>query len=151
MRFRFTIVVALTTLTSGLSTAVAKVPSHECVNDSRAQSTLRFAQSLMTSPDSLPATERAQHRLPRLSEHQLSIVTSKTVCERAANAYAHRFGPGASVEAIPERITLVQAGNYYFVENLSPGEGGEERNEEFWEIQVFTSSWHPVVGYGGGS
>ena len=45
-------------------------------------------------------------------------------------------GPGASLDVTPERIVVVQAGDYYFVENLSPGEGGQVHDENFWEIQL---------------
>jgi hypothetical protein len=122
----------------------------ECVTDSAAQSTLRFARSLMTSPDSFWTDKRSEYRLPRLDARDVSIVTAKSVCERAADAYANRFGPQARAEK-PERIALVQAGGYYFVEDPYLGEGSDEPNAEFWEIQLFTRHWHPIVSFGGGS
>jgi hypothetical protein len=124
--------------------------TRECATDSAAQLTLRFARSLMTSPDSFWSDKRSEYRMPRLNAGEVSMVTAKSVCERAADAYANRFGPQARAEK-PERIALVQAGGYFFVEDPSLGEGTEEPNGEFWEIQLFTRHWHPIVSFGGGS
>jgi hypothetical protein len=55
------------------------------------------------------------------------------------------------LDVTPERIVVVQAGDYYFVENVSPGEGGQVHDENFWEIQLFTSGWRPIVSFGQGS
>jgi hypothetical protein len=123
----------------------------ECVTDSSAESTLGFARNLMTSPDSFMAGECATYELQRLRESQVEIVHTKAVCERAAEAYAHRFGPGASLDVHPERIVVVEAGDYYFVENMSPGENGQIHDENFWEIQLFTKQWRPVISFGQGS
>jgi hypothetical protein len=139
-------------VTTGLypPSSTAGTAAIECVSDSSAQSTLQFARNLMTAPGPFMSRNRAGYRLPRLRESQVLIVTSKAVCERAADAYAHRFGPGASLDVTPERIVVVQAGDYYFVENLSPGEGGQVHDENFWEIQLFTSGWRPIVSFGQG-
>jgi hypothetical protein len=136
------------------ATALVNTPARattECVTDSSAQSTLGFARNLMTSPDSFMAGERGTYNLPQLSEKEIVIVKTKAVCERAADAYAHRFGHAASLDVHPERIVVIEAGNYYFVENMSPGEDGQLHDENFWEIQLFTKQWHPVISFGEGS
>ena len=107
--------------------------------------TVLLGFAIMTSPDSFAAGERAGYGLPRLRETQVEVITAKAVCERAAEAYAHRFGPGASLDVKPERIVVVQTGEYCFVENLSPGQKGEVHDENLWEIQLFTRRWHPIV------
>jgi len=152
MRARVAILLSFATLLVYTSSPALDPAAVECVSDSTARSTLTFVRNFMTSPDSSAlAEERAVFDLPRLRESQLGIVTARAVCDQAAEAYEHRFGPGASLDIRPVRIVVVEAGDFYFVENLSPGEGGEIRDENFWEIQLFTSRWKPIVSFGAGS
>ncbi len=125
--------------------ATSPVHSPRCVTDSAAHRTTNFARILMTSADSFHVSIRSGYRLQQLAPSEIEIVADSSTCTAGASAYV-RHGE-ASLDAPPERVAVVRAGPYFFVEVITPPSPAPEA----WEIALFTHQWKRVVSFGGGS
>lgn len=81
------------------------------------------------------AAARDSLQLPSANSNQLSLVTTRSVCDKAKTAYQSALPPAAS--GFSGRVYVVSAGNRYVV--LDPDYN--YNNSGIWNFVVFDNKW----------
>jgi hypothetical protein len=95
----------------------------------------------LTGGDPTLAGKRQAYTLPVTPASQVTIVTTRRVCERAAQAY-HKALHGAAAPQISRTVVVIKIGTTrYFVLDPADKEG------EFQSTVIFDASFTPLLGF----
>jgi hypothetical protein len=95
----------------------------------------------LTGGDPSLADTRDSYKLPATSASKVTVITTKSTCQAAAQAY-HRATRGTTAPAISRSVVVVKVGTTRYVV-YDP----QERHGEYAITFVFDMSWVPLAGF----
>jgi hypothetical protein len=138
---KLSLVVTLLVLLAG-ATSPSSAQTYACAatasNDAK---TLKDYATRLTSGDATLETTRTTYSLPLTPAKQVSLVTTKSVCQQAAQAY-HRAVRGPTVPQISRTVVVVKVGSTRYLV-LDPVEQAGEYNVTV----VFDAGFAPIAAF----
>jgi len=100
-----------------------------------------YMDRLVTGTDSESVATRTQYHLPALSASRVTVVTARSVCNRAGDAY-HTTVAKPGTPRVPRTLVVIKVGGSRYVV-LDPN----EHAGEFQLNAIFDSKWHYLIGF----
>jgi len=95
----------------------------------------------LTSGDPSLDKTRLAYQLPKVASSQIEIVKTKSVCQRAAQAY-HKAVRGGSAPQVSRTVAVIKVGTTRYLVT-----DPEEREGEFGVTVVFNASFAPLLAF----
>ncbi len=125
----------------GMQSAAAQTYACEPSSSAHAAALKAYITRLVTSSDAATVSKRQLYQLPVASASVVQIVTTKSVCRQAAEAY-HAAVRGANAPKISRTVAVVKVGTSRYAV-IDP----QEREGEFELNVIFDANFTPLVTF----
>lgn len=124
-----------------LVTRTSAAQTYACDATSKDAGALKSYVTRLTSGDLAQDSTRITYKLPQTTAKQVTLVTTKSVCQQAAQAY-HRAVRGPTPPQISRTVVVVKVGTTRYVV-LDP----VEREGEYEVTVIFDATFVPLAAF----